>query len=323
MKYRILGNTGLRISEIGFGAWGIGGNSYGPVDDAVSIDALHCAFDSGITFYDTSDLYGNGHSEEILGTALKDVREEVIIATKGGMIPTEGFNTIQDFSADHLKKALHNSLQRLQTKYVDLYQVHSPAIIIFEQDTSIIPTLEKFQDEGLIRAFGISVRSPDDGLLAIEHYGFKAIQVNFNLIDQRIIDNHLFEVSKQKKVGIIARTPLCFGYLTGTLTGNEQFGELDHRTSWPQEQLQLWAKTPNLFSPLMKEKNRTPTQFALQYCLSFENISTVIPGMIDNKQVKENVQVSEMERLNKKELSEIRTIYKNNTFYYKKTKNSA
>lgn len=317
MKYRKLGNTGLEVSEIGFGTWGLGGDAYGPVDDNVSKEALRFAFDLGVTFYDTADLYGNGHSEEVIGEALKSVREMVNIATKVGTLPHSGFYMPQDFSPKHIREGLEASLRRLRTDYIDLYQLHSPPIEAL--NTSIIETLESLQKEGKIRAFAVSVRSPSDGLTAIEK-GFKALQVNFNLIDHRAIETNLFALARRENVGIIARTPLAFGYLTGTLKGDENLGDSDHRAKWPTDQLDRWAKAPRLFSFLNEGKNRSLAQLALKFCLAYGSVSTVIPGMVNVDEVQENVRASDMEPLTSYELTRIRNIYKVNRFYDPATK---
>jgi aryl-alcohol dehydrogenase-like predicted oxidoreductase len=321
MKYRQLGNTGIKVSEIGFGTWGLGGNSYGPTDDNVSKTALRSAFDSGVTFYDTSDLYGDGHSEEVLGNALKDVRDKIIITTKVGLLPHTGFYMPHDFSPEHIRQGLEDSLRRLQTDYVDLYQLHSPTITVLRQDVEIIEaTLQALKDAGKIRAYGISVRSPDDGLVAIEEFDFNVVQVNFNMIDQRIIENGLLDSAKNKNTGIIARTPLCFGYLTGKLHGNEEFKGIDHRANWPAEQLQRWANAPDLFSFLNDGNNRTPAQLALRFCLDHEGVSTVIPGMMNCDEVRENVQTSSLESLSAEEMKRIKMTYDSNIFYDKSIK---
>jgi aryl-alcohol dehydrogenase-like predicted oxidoreductase len=317
MKYRELGSTGKKVSEIGFGTWGLGGDSYGPANDKTSKKALRLAFDSGVTFYDTSDLYGSGHSETILGETLKDAREEIIIATKVGTLPHFGFYMPQDFSSQHIKEGLEASLKRLQTDYIDVYQLHSPTIEILRKEKQIIPTLEKLKQEGKIGEYGISVRSPDDAIISIKEFNFKIIQVNFNLIDHRAIDDGLFNLSKKENVGIIARTPFCFGYLTGSLTGDDKFEGKDHRSNWPKEQLKRWAEAPGLFDFLNEGKNRSKPQLALQFCLSDDSVSTVIPGMMNPDHVKENVQTSDLPPLTEEEISKIREIYKNNTFYDK------
>jgi len=311
MKFRELGSTGMKISEIGFGTWGIGGNSYGPVDDNVAKMALEKALERGINFFDTSDIYGDGHSEELLGNVFSSRRKDVIIASKGGTLPHKGFYMPQNFSSEHLERALDKSLVRLRTDYIDLYQLHSPTIEDLEKGVSI-ETLEKMKKKGKIREFGVSVRSPNDGMLAIQKYNFPVIQVNYNLIDQRANEIGLFALANSKNTGVIVRTPLVFGYLTGKLNGNEEFGDQDHRANWPKDQLKHWASATDVFSFLYKKK--TPIQAALRFCLDFDAVSTIIPGMKNSVQVKENVLSSELSPFTENEHIEIKEIYKTHGF---------
>ena len=239
MKYRRLRSTGLQVSEIGFGAWGIGGVAngaiaYGPTDDQESKRALRRAYHLGVNFYDTSGLYGYGHSERLIGEVLKDVRDRVIITTKVGFLDADG---AQDFSPKHIRQSLAASLKRLQTDYVDLYQLHSPPIDALGRDESILSALRSLEQEGSVRAIGISVRSPDDGLVAINRFGLSCIQVNFNLVDQRALSNGLFDLCRKQGVGVIVRTPLCFGLLTGRYSPESKFGPGDHRSSWSSAQM--------------------------------------------------------------------------------------
>ena len=314
MRYRNLGSTGISVSEIGFGTWGLGGDSYGPINDSVSQNALRLALDSGVTFYDTSDLYGNGHSEEILGATFHDLRQQIVIATKVGSLPHTGFYMPQDFSEKYIREAVTLSLRRLKTEYIDLYQLHSPPLDLPNWE-EIVFVLQSLQREGQIRVFGISARSPADAKTAIERFGFDVVQVNFNLIDHRAIESGLFELCRRKNVGVIARTPLGFGYLTGRMTGDEELRERDHRANWPKEQLRRWAKTPGLFAPLKEGKSRTMVQLALQFCLSDDSVSTVIPGMMTCDEVRENVTVAKLPPLSQQELGEIRDIYQHHIFY--------
>jgi aryl-alcohol dehydrogenase-like predicted oxidoreductase len=320
VKYRSFGKTGIRVSEIGFGTWGLGGNSYGPVDDAVSIRALRRAFDEGITFYDTSDLYGDGHSEEVLGEALEPVRGEVVICSKVGLLPHTGFEMPCDFSPAHIREGLEASLKRLRTDYLDIYLLHSPELEML-RDGAAVDTLLELRREGKIRSFGISARSPDDALAAIREFGFQAAQVNFNLIDQRAIENGLFELAQERGVGIVARTPLCFGYLTGKLTGKERFIGQDHRANWPADQLKRWAQAADLFNFLDPGGQRSAVQLALRFCLHHDSVSTVIPGMMNEAEVLENVTASELSPLSDGELERIRLAYASDVFYDKNAKN--
>ena len=314
MRYRPLGRTGLTVSEIGFGTWGLGGTSYGPVDDGESRLAIDLAFDRGVTFLDTSDLYGDGHSEEVLGRAVADKRQAVVIATKVGLLPHSGFYMPTDFSAERITSGLQASLRRLGTDYVDLYQLHSPQLDLPNWD-DILATLQGLQASGAIRAFGISARSPRDAAAAIERFGFPAVQVNFNLIDQRAIDEGLLALCAERQVGVIARTPLCFGFLSGRLTGDETFTPGDHRANWPREQLRRWANAPSVFGPLVAGGPRTMVQLALQWCLAERAVSTTIPGMMTRAEVEEDVAVAGMPALTAGEYATIRTAYRAEVFY--------
>lgn len=314
MKYRSLGNTGLHVSEIGFGTWGLGGTSYGPVDDEESKRALELAFERGITFYDTSDLYGDGHSEKVLGEVFAGRRQQVVIATKGGMLPHSGFEMPQDFSVAHIERALVASLRRLNTDYVDLYLLHSPPPDL-PNWAEVVAALQRFQAGGMIRAFGLSARSPADARWGVEQLGFAAIQVNFNLIDQRAIDSGLLAMCGARNVGVIVRTPLCFGFLSGNMTGDEQFAQGDHRANWPREQLRRWASAPAVFRPLLRGPEHSLLQLALQWCLSDPAVSTVIPGMLTRSEVDEDAAVIDLAPLTVEERDAIRLAYRAQVFY--------
>ena len=223
----------------------------------------------------------------------------------------------QDFSEKHIVESVQGSLKRLQTDYIDLYQLHSPTIETIQKEENIIPTLMDLKKEGIIKEYGISVRSPDDALIAVRDYNYPVIQVNFNLIDHRAIENGLFDLCKKQKNGIIARTPFCFGYLTGSLKADEKFKGEDHRKKWPDKQKKIWAESPVLFNNLNKGKNRSQVQLALKFCLAYDTISTVIPGMMNSDEVKENTAASDLPDLTTEELSEIQKIYETHKFYDK------
>ena len=148
MMYRDLGNTGLKVSEVGFGTWGLGGDSYGTTNDTESITALNVAYEKGCNFFDTSDLYGEGHSETILQRALGQHRKQIVIGTKFGMLPHIGFDMKQDFSNEHIEKALHASLERLNTDYVDIYLFHSPSRNQIEHSETSIKLLTDLKTKG-------------------------------------------------------------------------------------------------------------------------------------------------------------------------------
>ena len=317
MRYRRLGSTGLRVSEIGFGAWGIGGVAngavgYGPTDDQQSCAALRRAFELGVTFYDTADIYGFGHSEELIGAALTPVRSRIVIATKVGFLGPDG---PQDFSPRHIRDSLEASLRRLRTDYVDLYQLHNPPTDHLVKDPEILDSLSALRRQGKVRAIGVSVRSPEDALVAIRRLGFSAVQVNFSMVDQRARANGLLALCAQEDVGVICRTPLCYGFLSGEYSPDRKFDASDHRARWPMEQLARWAEAPGLFAEAVVRTNETPAQTALRFCLSYPSIATAIPGMLTVAQVDENIGASALGPLPDAALAAVEAVYQSHEFF--------
>lgn len=325
MRERPLGTTGLRVSEIGFGAWGIGGSTsqaiaYGPVDDQESRRALQRAFDLGVTFYDTAALYGDGRSERLIGEAFRRVRSRVVIASKVGMLDDEGR---QEFSPAWLRASLETSLARLQTDYLDLYQLHDPPRELLEHGEEVWATLQAFSQEGRIRAFGVSVATPTDAVLAVERGRARCVQVNFNLLDQRALELGLFERCWASGVGIIGRTPLCFGFLTGAYNSMSRFETSDHRSRWSAPQRIRWAEAHRVFAPIQALEPQTSAQFALRFCLSYPAISTVIPGMLTAPQVEENVAAGRLGPLPNQTRRQIEQCYHQHQFFLRQETPSA
>lgn len=317
MQLRPLGRTGIRVSEIGFGGWGIGGvndgaTSYGPVDDAESERALRRAFDHGINIYDTADLYGHGHSETVLGRAFRHDRDRVVFASKVGFLDTIN----QDFSAAHIRRSIDGSLKRLQTDYLDIYQLHNPPLAAMVADDEALVEMSRLRRDGKVREFGISVASPADGLKAIDGLGAAVIQVNFNMIDQRAIDSGLLRLCVERKVGVIIRTPLCYGFLTGKYADTDTFGGGDHRGGWSTEQRRVWAAAPEIFETVRARKPaQTRAHLALRYILSYPEVSTVIPGMLTPTQVDENAAASAMGPLDANDRATIEHLYQGRRFF--------
>jgi aryl-alcohol dehydrogenase-like predicted oxidoreductase len=310
MRYRPLGRSGIAVSEIGFGAWGIGGatpgaTSYGRTDDAVSLRALEEALARGINFFDTSSVYGYGHSEKLLGRALRDCRDRVVIATKSGL--TE-YGAPTDFSPRRIRSTLTESLRRLQTDYVDILQLHNPPPARIRDAADICESIARLKGEGLIRAFGVSVREPADGLLALVHLDPDVIQTNFNLLDQRALDCGLLDEAEAAACAIIARTPLCFGFLGGQVNETTTFPPDDHRSRWPRSQISAWGSGGRAMLA-HADRRQTPSQFALQFCLSFAPVTSVIPGMLRREEVIENAAASELGALNQATRAALRTLY--------------
>ena len=296
MRYRLLGDTGLTVSEIGFGAWGIGGltageTSYGATDDKTSLAALACAFDCGITFYDTSNAYGDGRSEALIGAAFANRRDRVVIATKAGIA---AFDRPPDFSPDYLRRSLDDSLRRLRTDYVDVLQLHNPAPDLLRGRPEILDCLRDLQRAGKIRSFGTSVKSPAEALPLMRDCRVPIVQANLNMLDIRAFDSGLFDRAREHRVGVIARTPLCFGFLSGAVTRGTDFPPGDHRRAWPRAQIEQWiAGADAVHRAITGPVTQSKTQTALRFCLSFAGVSTVIPGMLTPEEVAENAAASD------------------------------
>ncbi len=306
MKYRVLGKTGLKVSEVGFGAWAIGGNahgnSYGPTDDKQSLAAIGKALELGCNFFDTADVYGHGHSEELLGQALRGHRSEVIIATKVGGDFYHGTPRM-NFNSDYLDFALGKSCERLGSDYIDLYQLHNPPVQLIK-DGRVFKTLEKLRASGKIRHYGISIHDPQEGLLAMRNGEIGSVQVVFNILRQEA-KNQLFREATASNVGIIVREPLANGFLAGKLKAESSFHEGDIRHNFPPDYItQLTLAADQL--RFLESNSRTLAEAALRFVLDHKDISTVIPGAKTPAQVDEDLASSESPQLTGEELLRIK-----------------
>ena len=294
MKYRALGRTGLSVSEIGFGAWGIGGRtvgttSYGDTDDRTSLAALAAALDAGITFFDTSAAYGNGHSEALIGQALKGRRAKAVVATKAGY---ESWDRPPDFSAAAITASAEASLRRLGGDAIDLLQLHNAPIDVLTAP-DVREALAKLVAAGKIRAWGASAKSPADAIDALKFADVAVVQANFNMMDVRAVSDGLFEEVARRQAGFIARTPLCFGFLAGTIKRDTQFPPGDHRNGWSSAQLDNWIDgAAEILGALSARPGSEGAQSALRFCLSFPAVSSVIPGILTPAEAAENARAS-------------------------------
>ena len=295
MQYRKFGSTDLLVSEIGFGAWAIGGGAmigntaigWGDADDGVSVKAIHAALDAGINFFDTADIYGLGHSEEILGNTIGN-KKEMIVATKVGNV-SRGEQFTVDYSKEYILKACDASLKKLKRNVIDYYQLHS-ARIIHLQNGECIDAMQQLQQQGKIRYWGISLNTFDP-LPEAEFFIDKKIgngfQLVLNLLNQKTLP--LLKRSAEGGYGIIVRMALQFGLLTGKFDNEANFSANDHRKNRLTKDvidasnnalIPVWA--------LCKKYNCTKTQLALSYILSYPEVSTIIAGIRTAEQVQLN-----------------------------------
>ncbi len=301
MQYRELGRTGWKVSTVSFGAWAIGG-TWGKVDDKDSLAALHRSIDLGVNFIDTADVYGWGHSEELLGKALRGKRDRVVIATKVGADFYQGTG-FQTFTPDYIRFALEKSLTRLNTDYIDVYQLHNPPLKLISKEETFA-TLRELKKEGKIRAFGVSVFTPVEGITAINVGQPDCVQITYNIFSCRP-EEQLLPRAFETGCAIIAREPLANGFLTGKYDTAPKFAAGDFRKNWPMEYVQARSDATRQLSFLKKNGQQSMAQAALKYPLLNQAISTVIVGLKDVDMVEENLAASDAGPLSAEEIKQI------------------
>ncbi len=300
MQYRPLGNTGIRVSEIGFGGWAIGGTAdasgaplgWGRTNDEESLVAIRRARDLGVTFFDTADSYGFGRSESLLGIVLSRFRNDVVLATKVGVVRTSEGALRKDFSKQHIFHAVDGSLKRLRTDYIDLYQAHNPTIADLQRE-EIQEAMERLQEIGKIRYWGVSVSTVEDGIEIVNRSWGHALQVLFNVLNQAPATD-LFPIAKGKGYGIIARVPLASGLLTGKFRTTTTFAADDVRQNFltPRRLEEVMPKVDEVRS-IIGGSARSLTEGALRFVLGDDTVSTTIPGARNVRQVEMNVAAAE------------------------------
>ncbi len=315
MQLRRLGRTGFQVSEIGFGAWAIGG-SWGSTDDATSLAAMHAAVDAGVTFFDTADVYGDGRSERLVGQLLRERDEPLVVATKfGRRVPLD----LSLYTYDNFRAWLERSREDLGVETVDLVQLHSLPWETY-YTPSVFEACDRLVEEGLVRAYGVSVEKVEEALKAIEHPGVSTVQIIFNVFRQRPA-GLFFEQARARDVGVIARVPLASGLLTGKFTRESTFAPDDHRTFNRQgeafDQGETFAGVDfetgldvvEALRPLVPE-GATPAQLALRWILMFDAVSTVIPGAKTPEQARANAAAAGLAPLRGETMERIDALYR-------------
>ncbi len=295
MQYRDLGKTGIRVSVVGFGAWAIGGAAegsgapigWGRTSDDDSLAAIRRARENGVTFFDTADSYGFGRSESLLGIVLPRHRQDVVIATKVGVVRGANGELRKDFSRQHIFHAVDGSLKRLRTDYIDLYQVHSPTIDDLRRD-EIQDAMDRLQDAGKIRFWGVSVSTPEEGLEVVRNGWAHALQVLYNVLNQAP-EKELFAAAKEKGYGIIARVPLASGLLTGKFRIDTVFPADDIRQNFlTARRLQEALERVDEVKSIVTGAAPSLAAAAIQFAIANDAVSTTIPGARNVRQVDMN-----------------------------------
>jgi aryl-alcohol dehydrogenase-like predicted oxidoreductase len=297
MRYRRLGKTGYKVSEIGFGSWAIGGD-WGPTDDAQAMRTLHAAVDAGVTFFDTADVYGDGHSEQLLARLRRERDEELVIATKVGR---RGPLDPDAYTYDNLREWMDRSREKLDTERLDLVQLHTPPTDTYYRP-EVFEALREFVDSGVAASAGVSVERVEEGLKAVEFPVVSSVQIIFNLFRQRPAELFL-ALAHDRDVGVIARVPLASGLLTGKYDAEADFHPEDHRNfnvngdafdvgeTFSGVELERGVMAAEQLRDRVPE-GATLAQFALRWVLMHSEVSTVIPGARTPEQVAENTAAS-------------------------------
>ena len=321
MRYRPLGNTGVMVSEIGFGAWGIGGSMWLGAEDAESMRALHRAADLGMNFFDTALVYGRGHSERLVRRLLKERPETLIVATK---IPPKnnrwparpGTKISEVFPYDYIIKQTEQNLKNLGREVIDLQQFHV-WLDEWEEEPEWYEAIAQLKGEGKIRFFGVSINDhqPSSALQLARSGKVDALQVIYNIFDQSP-ERELFPLCREKGIGILARVPLDEGGLTGTIRPDTTFPENDWRNNYFREdrKQQVFERTERLGALLGEEASSLP-ELALRFCLHHEATSTVIPGMRTVRHVEMNAAFSDGRQLSPQLVQRLREHVWERNFY--------
>jgi aryl-alcohol dehydrogenase-like predicted oxidoreductase len=316
MQYRQLGRTDMTVSAISFGAWAIGG-TWGPVDDAESMRALHAAVDAGTNFVDTADVYGDGRSERLVARLRRERPGETIhVATKAGRrLPQQ---TPEGYSRENLLAWVERSLRNLEMEAVDLLQLHCPHPGVYDMP-EVFGILDELVTAGKIRYYGISVETVDEALRGIRHPNVQTVQVIFNMFRLKPAED-LFGRAQARRVGILARVPLASGLLTGKLTPASTFAPDDHRRfnrdgeafdkgeTFSGVPYDLGLEMVERLTPLVPA-GATLAQLALRWILMFEAVSCAIPGARTAEQARANAAAADLLPLPRETMAAVQALY--------------
>ena len=312
MQTRTLGRTGLQVSAVSLGAWEIGGavtlkfdglgkipHGWGATDDAASLDLIARCRDAGVNFIDTAPIYGNGHSEEVIGRALQGCRDEWIVCTKGGHGATKG-HAWNDFSPEKLLWQMDRSLKRLKTDHVDVYLLHGPKSEDIERG-DCLEAMETMRQQGKTRFVGVSIGPNEMGVDLMRRGVVDVLQQSLSIIAPQAAEA-LLPTSVECNVGIVARGVFGQGFLPGTIAADTAFGR-DDRRSWQSTEAKaaLTAKAEALRA--LTGPRRSLAQLCVQYVLSLAGVSTVIAGTSKWSHMQENLAALDCPPLTDEELA--------------------
>ena len=325
MKTRRIGATDVMVSEVGFGVWTVSTTWWGITDEAVGVRLLRQAHDAGITFFDTGDTYGNGLGETILAKALGDQRQALTIGTKFGYdfyhgASRRGHEELpQDWRPEYVRFAIEESLKRLQTDHVDLYQLHNPRLDAMQRD-DLFATLEALKREGKIRAFGpalgpaIAERQIEEGAYAIERRSADLVYIIYNLLEQ-MLGQSLFPLGRSRGSSFLVRVPHASGLLDGTVKPETVFTEDDHRFHRvsTEDKKRRWQidglKKIDQLGFLWEASGRSLAQAAIQYILAEPSVASVLPNIYNETLLREFAAAPATPAITAEELAQVSRLY--------------
>jgi aryl-alcohol dehydrogenase-like predicted oxidoreductase len=331
MEYRVMGDTGLKVSGVGFGVWTVSTSMWGITDDAFGISLLRHAFDRGITFFDTADVYGDGKGETILAQAFAGCRDEIVIATKFGydFYTHPGLQPGQrerphDWSPAFVRRACEESLRRLNTDHIDMYQLHNPRMDALQRD-DLFAELDRLKSEGKIRAYGAALgpalkpdRQIEEGLYCVAHRR-AAVHIIYNLLEQ-VLGEAIGPVAKTHNVPILVRVPHASGLLEGGYSENTTFDANDHRShrlttdAMRKKWLLDGIKKVEKLQFAAQDAGRTLGQMAIQWLLAQPGVTTLFPNIYNEQQIEEFAAATDTPALRPDELERIADLYEHD-FY--------
>lgn len=315
MRYRTLGKTGYKVSEVSYGAWSLGAD-WGNVSDDDAMATLHAAVDAGVNFIDTADVYGDGRSEKRIARLLRERNERLFVATKAGRRLNP--HVSEGYTEKNLNEFADRSLKNLGVQTIDLLQLHCPPTRVYYMP-EVFDALDRMVKHKKIRFYGVSVEKVEEGLKALEYPGVSTVQIIFNMFRQRPA-GLFFEQAKKNNVGIIVRVPLASGLLTGKMTQKTVFSQNDHRlynrhgASFDVGETFAGVDFDTGISAVkslekLKPSAFTMPQFALKWILMHNEISTVIPGGKTPQQVNDNTKASDLPRLKQATMKKVEKLY--------------
>ncbi len=295
MKYRDLPRTGLTLSEVGFGAWTVSTGWWGKIEESDAIRLLQKAIDLGINFFDTADTYGQGYGEEILAKALRPQRHDLILATKFGYdfygtpVRTGHQERPQNFDREFIRMACEQSLRRLKTDYIDIYQLHNPRLDVMERD-EVFETLEELVEEGKIRyyaaALGPDIGWFEEGEASMRHRDVASVQIIYSILEQEPA-RRFFPIAEEEEVGLLSRVPHASEVLTDKYREPPEFDESDHRAHRKREWLETAIKKADQVRFLEEGTGRTLAQGAIKFCLAQRSLVCVLPNITTEAELDE------------------------------------